>query len=161
MSARIARPNRTSTLAVYQSKWRVFSSWCNSGKIDPLEASVPQIADFVLDKFMSGLAPSTLAGYRTAIAKTIHPHSGVDLGEDKSLTALLHNFELECPVSRNKIPDWDLSLVLNRLAPPFRAFRGCSSEALDLEYGISARLGLGQAKGRNPCLGLRKGPLEG
>ena len=95
VSSRMARPNRASTLGVYQSKWNVFSNWCNKQKVDPLTASAPVVADFLLAKFNEGLASSTLAGYRTAIACTLALSSCIDLGKDSSLTALLHNFEVE------------------------------------------------------------------
>lgn len=120
VSIRVARPSRQSSLAVYQSKWSVFQSWCNRRKIDPFASPSAVVADFLLEKFKAGLACSTLAGYRTAIAKTLLPRTGVDLGADADLSALLRNFQVERPVSRNSVPDWDLSLVLNKLsAPPF------------------------------------------
>ena len=68
-----------------------------------------------MEKFHAGRAPSTLAGYRTAIAKTLIHLTGVDLGSDKDLSALLHSFELERAHKRELVPDWDLSLVLNCL----------------------------------------------
>ena len=116
VSLRIARPNRESSLGVYQSKWDVFSAWCRVRKTDPLEASAALIADFLLEKHNQGRAPTTLAGYRTAIAKTIKSHRNVDFGANADLSALLRNFQVERPVSRNPSPDWDLALVLNRLA---------------------------------------------
>ena len=98
------------------------------------------MADFLLEKFNAGLAPSTLAGYRTAIAKTLAPESGVDLGEDADLSALLHNFQLERPVSRNQMPQWDLSLVLNRLSSePFEPLE----EELSSQTPYLARIPLG------------------
>ena len=66
------------------------------------------------EKFQSGLACSTMAGYRTAIAKTLVYLTGIDLG-DGDLSSLLHSFELERPAHSNKVPDWDLALVLNCL----------------------------------------------
>jgi hypothetical protein len=116
VSDRISKPNRESTLAVYQSKWKVFCDWCNGGKRDPLASTAPIVADFLLEKFDSGLSTSTIAGYRTAIAKTLLPVTSIDLGQDADLTALLHNFEVQKPAQRNKLPEWDLSLVLNRLS---------------------------------------------
>ena len=115
VSSRIACPNRSSTLAVYQSKWAIFCAWCCSRKIDPLQATSPVIADFLTEKFQSGLAPSTVCGYRTAIAKTLIHLTGRDLGSDRDLSSLLHSFELERPTLRNPVPNWDLSLVLNVL----------------------------------------------
>lgn len=113
VSSWITRPNRASTPAVYEAKWRIFSAWCARRKINPLQASAPDVSDFLPAKFDQGLAHSTLTGYRMVIAKTIRPSSGVNLGEDPAHTALLHYFEVECPLSRNKVPQWDISLVLN------------------------------------------------
>ncbi len=115
VSSRISQPSRQSTLAVYQSKWAVFSAWCGDRETDPLQASSRVVADFLLEKFEKGLAPSTLEGYRTAIAKTLVHLSGVDLGSDKDLSSLLNNFKLTKPSTRNRCPDWDLSMVLNCL----------------------------------------------
>ena len=89
VSARIARPNRESSLAVYESKWRIFSSWCRDRETNPLDATAPLIGDFLLEKHNKGLAPITLAGYRTAIARTIEINSGIDFGVNESLSVLL------------------------------------------------------------------------
>ena len=70
----------------------------------------------MLEKFRSGLKPSTLDGYRSAIAGTLIHLTGVDLGQDRDLSALLQNFRAEVPSSRNSCPDWDLSSVLNCLS---------------------------------------------
>ena len=115
VSRRISKPNRSSSLAVYQSKWSSFAHWCVKRKTDPLKASVPLISEFLLEKFKAGRAPSTLDGYRTAIAKTLIHFTGVNLGDDRNLSALLHNFHLEKSKTRNPVPEWDLSLVLNCL----------------------------------------------
>ncbi len=120
VSLRISQSNRDSTLAVYQSKWAIFSTWCGVRKVDPLEASAELVADFLLEKFDKGSAPSTLDGYRSAISRTVIHQSGVDLGADKDLSALLSNFHQSRPSSRNVCPDWDLASVLNCLmGPPF------------------------------------------
>ena len=115
VSAHIAGPSRPSSLEVYQSKWAIFCAWCDGRKVDPLQATAPLIAEFLSEKFKTGLAFSTLAGYRTAIAKTLVHHTGIDFGGDKNLSSLLHSFELERSAHRNPVPDWDLALVLNCL----------------------------------------------
>jgi hypothetical protein len=61
-------------------------------KVDPISASVAELVTFLTEKFQSGCAPSTLTDYRTANAKTLLYISGVDLGEDRLLSALLRNF---------------------------------------------------------------------
>ena len=55
------------------------------------------VAEFLLEKFQAGTTPSTLAGYHNAIAKTLLPHTGVNLADDQDLSALLNNFKVEQP----------------------------------------------------------------
>ena len=69
VAARIEAPQRHSTRAVYKSKWAIFVKWCDSIKVDFRSPSVNQIADFLLHFFKDrSLQPSTIDGYRTAIA---------------------------------------------------------------------------------------------
>ena len=69
VATRIEAPQRRSTRAVYESKWTVFVRWCEENKVDFRSPSIKQIADFLLYLFQEKcLQPSTIDGYRTAIA---------------------------------------------------------------------------------------------
>ena len=69
VAARIEAPQRHSTRAVYKSKWAIFVKWCDSNKVSFRSPSVNQIAEFLLHLFKDrNLQPSTIDGYRTAIA---------------------------------------------------------------------------------------------
>ena len=115
-ATRIAQPQRASTRAIYESKWNKFSRWCVEQSIDPLCASVPQIADFFVYLTTElNLAPSTVEGYRSAISHTLKGTSGRDIGTDKDLTHLLASMHQERPRSRPQPPEWDLSYVLHTL----------------------------------------------
>jgi len=116
VSSRIAQSNRRSSLAVYESKWRIFDGWCRERQVDPITASVARIADFLADKFQEGKAYSTLAGYRTAIAKTLSHFRAEDLGQNAQLSALLRNFEQSSVGRQPRRVEWDLSVVLNALS---------------------------------------------
>ena len=120
-ASRISAPQAESTLGIYQGKWRVFSSWCEGRNEDPFQASAPLIADFLLHLFKDlGRKPSTIAGYRTAIAGALKTSLGVDYGKDQQLSALILSFFREQPNSVRSFPSWDLSLVLKvLLKPPF------------------------------------------
>ena len=50
----ISVPVRKSTSTVYDSKWRIFCSWCEQRKDNPLKATVQQIAEFLLEKKKGG-----------------------------------------------------------------------------------------------------------
>jgi hypothetical protein len=117
----IAKPQKSSTIAVYESKWKKFVGWCGTKQVDSLHPSVPIVAEFLLSLYqIDHLKPSTIDGYRSAIASTIRAIGGPDLGHDPQLTGLINNLYKQNPVTRPQPPGWDLSFVLNALrAPPF------------------------------------------
>ena len=109
------------------------------------------VADFLLKKFKKGLAPSTIAGYRTAIARTLRHFTGcllytsdaaddmqcVDLGDSPQLSALLRNFEASAPPRAQVVAQWDLSLVLNILSrDPFEPLSKCPIKLLTWKTGF-------------------------
>jgi hypothetical protein len=72
VARRISQPQKQSTLAIYESKWQKFALWCGQRQIDPLLATVPQVAEFLLSLSVDDqLKPSTIDGYRSAIAITV------------------------------------------------------------------------------------------
>ena len=48
VASRISRPQRESTLTIYESKWRIFTDWCNIQHINPLSASENVVSEFLL-----------------------------------------------------------------------------------------------------------------
>ena len=89
VAARIEAPQRQSTRAVYKSKWAIFVKWCDSNKVDFRSPSVNQIAEFLLHLFKDrSLQPSTIDGYRTAIAHMVG-NDRLNISKDENLTHLL------------------------------------------------------------------------
>ena len=89
VAAQIEAPQRGSTRAVYKSKWAIFIKWCESNKVDFRSPSVNQIAEFLLYLFKERkLQPSTIDGYRTAIADMVG-NDTLNISSDKNLTRLL------------------------------------------------------------------------
>ncbi|CAG2244243.1 unnamed protein product [Mytilus edulis] len=87
---RISGSVRQSTGAVYDSKWSIFCTWCLSKQIDPITVTVQQLADFFLHLFEEkGYSPSTIKGYRSAIARTISLSGGSDFGDNEFLSLLI------------------------------------------------------------------------
>ena len=106
---------RQSTTGVYQAKWGIFADWCHQRRIDPVSATIPQVADFFIylrdDK---KLTVPTIKGYRSALTLALRA-SGVDIANSREISALIRSFAGECPVRSPKLPKWDLSLVLASL----------------------------------------------
>ena len=124
-------PQRLSTRAVYKSKWAVFVKWCTSNKVDFGSPSMNQIADYLLHLFKDkNLQPSTIDGYRTAIADMVG-NDRLNISKDEKLTRLLDNFHRDQPKGRRGIPTWNLSLVLHQLTKaPFEQIQKASLKHL-------------------------------
>ena len=147
VAARIEAPQRRSTRAVYESKWSVFIRWSEANKVDFRSPSIKQIADFLLFLFQEkDLQPSTIDGYRTAIADKIG-NDQVNISKDENLTRLLDSFHRDKPKGRRGIPSWNLSLVLHQLTkPPFEPLRKASLKHLTFKTVFLLALGSGKRR---------------
>jgi hypothetical protein len=112
---RISGAVRQSTGVIYDSQWSIFCSWYLSKQIDRLSMTAQQLAEFFLYLFEDkGYTPSTIKGYKSAIARTIHLSGGPDFGSDEFLSLMFTNFCIERPKQRRLVPAWDLGVVLLR-----------------------------------------------
>jgi len=129
---RVCAPQADSTRAVYEGKWRIFKKYCEDKDIDPFKASPPQIGDFLTYLFdKKDMMPSTIEGYRTAIAGALKHQTGINLGKDPILTDLLSWMHRRRPKSSKVIPPWDLKLVLLALQePPFEPLQDANAVSL-------------------------------
>ena len=57
-----------STRKAYALKWNVFESWCMTKQVDPVHCQIVLVLEFLQEKLSSGLCPSTLRTYVTAIS---------------------------------------------------------------------------------------------
>ena len=147
VAARIEAPQRSSTRAVYKSKWTIFLKWCQSHEVDFRAPSVNQIADFLLHLFKErNLQPSTIEGYRTAIADMVG-NDKINISTDENLTRLLDSFHRDRPKGRRGVPSWNLSLVLHQLTKaPFEPLRKASLKLLTFKTVFLLALGSGKRR---------------
>ena len=147
VAARIEAPQRGSTRAVYKSKWTIFVKWCKSNKVDFRSPSVNHIADFLLYLFKErNLQPSTIDGYRTAIADMVGSDK-LNISSDENLTRLLDSFHRDKPKGRRGVPSWNLSLVLHQLTKaPFEPLRKASLKHLTFKTVFLLALGSGKRR---------------
>ena len=147
VAARIEAPQRSSTRAVYKSRGTIFVKWCDSHKVDFRSPSVNQIADFLLYLFKDRkLQPSTIDGYRTAIADMVG-NQEVNISKDENLTRLLDSFHRDKPKGRRAVPSWNLSLVLHQLTKaPFEPMRKASLKHLTFKTVFLLALGSGKRR---------------
>ena len=103
--------------------------------------------DFLLYLFKGRhLQPSTIEGYRTAIADMII-NERIQFGKDENFTRLLDNFHRDEPKGRRGVPAWNLSLVLHQLAKaPFEPMRKASPKHLTFKTVFLWALGSGKRR---------------
>ena len=112
----VSKARRASTIQVYDSRWKIFTSWASKRKINPSKATPDIIADFLIylikDK---NCQVSTIKGYRSMISNTLKFSSNLDIGNDPVLSELIKSFNMQRPVNRPLAPKWDLAFVLSCL----------------------------------------------
>ena len=147
VAARIEAPQRRSTRSVYEAKWTIFTKLGITNQVDFRAPPVKSVADFLLYLFEDKkLQPSTIDGYRSAIADKLGPTT-VNISKDDNLTRLLESFHRDRPKGRRGIPSWNLSLVLHQLTKaPFEPLREASLKHLTFKTVFLLALGSGKRR---------------
>ena len=147
VAARIEAPQRRSTRSVYEAKWTIFTKWCVTNQVDFRAPPVKSVADFLMYLFEDKkLQPSTIDGYRSAIADKLGPTT-VNISKDDNLTRLLESFHRDRPKGRRGTPSWNLSLVLHQLTKaPFEPLREASLKHLTFKTVFLLALGSGKRR---------------
>ena len=145
VAQRLAISQRQSSAGVYESKWKVFGEWCHVKQINPVKATVQQLADFLIFLFEEKkLAISSIQGYRSCISKVFLAR-GIDISHNRDLNMLVRNFAIERPVQHREAPRWDLMVVLRLLMkPPFEPMNMAS--LADMTRKLAFLLTLASAK---------------
>jgi len=146
---RIPRSVRSSSSAIYASRWKIYCDWCVDRQIDPVTAPVTKIADFLLFLFKDkGFSPSTISGYKSAIANVFVSYSRGDISTDRTLSALIRSFHVEKPKSRSLFPQWNLALVLESLlGEPYEPLQEADIKFLTYKCVFLLTLATGRRRG--------------
>ena len=147
VAARIEAPQRKSTRSVYEAKWTIFTKWCITNQVDFRSPPIKSVADFLLYLFeIKNLQPSTIDGYRSAIADKLG-NITVNISKDDNLTRLLDSFHRDRPKGRRGIPSWNLSLDLHQLTKaPFEPLKEASMKHLTFKTVFLLALGSGKRR---------------
>ena len=124
----ISGGRRDSTLRTYSARLAPYWDWCEKKGCSPTRAPVAQIAEFLTERFDSGLESNTVRNYKSAI-QAVHRGfaDGTSLKDDKSIRLLLDGMFNSRPPARKIVPAWDLNVVLNYLAgSPFEPMRSAT-----------------------------------
>ena len=147
VATRIEALQRRSTRAVYEAKWNIFTKWCITHKVDFRAPPINSVADFLMYFEDRKLQPSTIEGYRSAIADKLGNPS-LNISKDENLTRLLlDSFHRDRPKGQRGIPSWNLSLVLHQLTKaPFEPLKNASMKYLTFKAVFLLALGSGKRR---------------
>ena len=127
-----AKARRSSTRQTYDKRLRPYLKWCRTNKVDHLQASLKDIADYLVACFNAGSAVNSVRVHRTAIG-AIHMGfpDGSTVSNNRHLNLLIRGMHNERPPDRSLVPDWDLSMALRLLAKaPYEPIAEASLEDL-------------------------------
>ena len=149
VAKRMAEAQKLSTRELYQKKWDKFADWCDKRNKNPLQATIPLIAEFLTELHEDNkYVLSTIEGYRTAIGHVLKAEKGLDVGQDLDLRSLLANFARDIDRRRPPLPKWDLSFVLKVMTKePFEPLKKVSMMYCTLKTVFLLTLATGSRRG--------------
>ena len=106
---------RTSTQNQYKSCWSKWVGWCDKQQINPIQPSIPNVVNFLPERFQAGLQYSTLNSYRSAISFTIPQVEGSPVGQHPSVCKFIEGVFNSRPPQPKYSGTWDVGFVTKYL----------------------------------------------
>ena len=106
------KARREGTKSAYSSAWKKWTGWCHSEQIDPFQASMADIINFMSRQCKDGLEYRTLNVYRSAIS-AFHPLlDGHKVGQHPDMKMFMAGAFNEKPPQPKYTSTWDVNKVL-------------------------------------------------
>ena len=110
---------RGSTNRLYEIKWQKYTRWCDQRKIDHFNITEQQMSDFFTYLAEDQkLSVSALQGYRAVINSTIKICTTKDICNNFYLHSQFRSYRHQQSMVKDRVPKWNLNLVLNSLTKP-------------------------------------------
>ncbi len=105
VAERAAKPQRGSSLSVYQSHYQTFNNWCLEKKINMESVNIQVVADYLLHMFKDlNRQVSTLCSHKTALSTVLGKFEGFTIGNHPVISNLIKNFWNQRISRQNKKP---------------------------------------------------------
>lgn len=112
----LGKSRRKGTQSVYQGAWNKWLCWCDTRSIDPLQAPVAEVVNFLSSKFTEGAEYATLNGYRSAIS-AFHSHvEGNPIGQHPVVRQFMRGVFNERTPQPRYAETWDVDKLLQFFA---------------------------------------------
>lgn len=107
---------RPGTKKSYISSWNQWDRWCSERGLDPVQASLASVIDFITKLYNKGLAYRTINTYRSAISTFHDLIDGFKVGQHPMIkTQMRAIFNKRTPQPRY-LGTWDVNVVLSYIA---------------------------------------------
>ena len=104
---------RKGTQSVYNSAWKKWDSWCVEQKVNPFQATVANVANFLAYAVEEGREYTTINGYRSAIS-AYHPEiEGHKVGQHPIIKQMMTGIFHQKPPTPKYTETWDVRTVLD------------------------------------------------
>ena len=110
----ITDKNRKSTRDLYEHHWKQWNSWCNRRGIPALSAPLNEVLNYLNSKFEEGLEVSSIGVIRAAIASTINPIDGYNVGSHPLMIDFFKGLWNRRPKKPKMVSNWNAQQVLNK-----------------------------------------------
>ena len=106
---------RPGTRKAYRHPWDDWVSWCEERHVDPVQAPVGVMANFLTHKFLTqALEYRTVNVYRSAISARHERVDGQPIGQHPTISQLMKGMFNRRPPQAKYTDTWDVELVLSR-----------------------------------------------
>ena len=106
---------RPGTRKAYRHPWDDWVSWCEERHVDPVQAPVGVMANFLTHKFLTkALEYRTVNVYRSAISAGHERVDGQPIGQHPTISQLMKGMFNRRPPQAKYTDTWDVELVLSR-----------------------------------------------
>ncbi|XP_013927219.1 PREDICTED: uncharacterized protein LOC106553274 [Thamnophis sirtalis] len=133
----IQAARRPSTERIYSSTWHSFCTCCTSKNFDLVQATVPQVLDFLQVGLDKGLAPNTIRRQVSAISSVFLCDRSRTLTQHPMVRWFIKGASNLKPPTVHRYPSWDLHKLLDALTcAPFEPLRKVSLRFLTLKVAF-------------------------
>ena len=103
---------REKTNSNYNSAWKSWEGWCATRCICPFSTDIPNVLEFLTEKFEAGLKYRSLNCYRSALSSALIPVDGFQVGQHPLVIRLMKGVFNSRPPEPRYSQTWDVNLVL-------------------------------------------------
>ena len=111
----IFQQQRASTQRSYDCAWRKWTKWNSERDSNPLSPSIPQILDFLIDMFETGIKVGSIGIYRAALSSALPYIDSQPVGQHRRVTELIKGMTNIRPCQFKTAKSWNVDQVLETL----------------------------------------------